>query len=130
MRTHDAAVVLFTINLTSLAQFYEGVFGMRVEKAEKDHVVLQKELFRLIIHQIPEPYSKNIIISVPPIVRESSSMKLSLPVESISQSRAMADDLGGCIYDSAREWVDESSTFCDGWDPDGNVFQVYQPNEP
>jgi predicted enzyme related to lactoylglutathione lyase len=129
MRTHDAAVVLFTINLRSLAQFYERVFGMRVEKAEKDHVVLQKGSFRLIIHQIPEPYSRNIVISVPPTVRESSSMKLSLPVESISRSRTTAGVLGGCIYDSAREWVDEAGTFCDGWDPDGNVFQVYQPNE-
>jgi hypothetical protein len=41
----------------------------------------------------------------------------------------MAEELGGCIYDPAREWVDKSSTFCDGWDPDGNVFQVSQSSD-
>src|SRR3954469_4475816 len=118
--------VLFTVRLKDLANFYERVVGIRVVKTASDHVVLEIGTFRLTVHQIPEPYAKNIVITSPPIVRESGVTKLSFRVDSISRSRQTAAELGGLVYGPEREWNDDGSTTCDGYDPDGNVFQVFQ----
>jgi hypothetical protein len=78
------------------------------------------------VHQIPEQYSKNIVITVPPVVRESGAIKLSFRVDSISRSRQTAAELGGHVYGAEREWSNGEATTCDGYDPDGNVFQLFQ----
>jgi predicted enzyme related to lactoylglutathione lyase len=123
----DAAAVLFTIDLARIAQFYETVAGLRVAGAEDDHVVLENGSFRLIIHQIPAQYAKHIRIDDPPAVREAGAIKLSFPVVSIADAREAAARLGGSVYPAGRESSYDSATVCDGWDPDGNVFQLSQP---
>ena len=127
MSTYNSAAVLFTIKMGSIAHFYEQVIGMRIHRTESDHVVLDKDGFRLTVHQIPDEYAANIRIAVPPKVREISAIKLSLPVASISAARLVAARLGGRVYDADREWEYEEATICDGWDPDGNVFQLFEP---
>jgi predicted enzyme related to lactoylglutathione lyase len=54
-------------------------------------------------------------------------VKLSFRVDSIARAREAAAGLGGAVYGPDREWVDEAATVCDGYDPDGNVFQLFQP---
>jgi predicted enzyme related to lactoylglutathione lyase len=127
MSNQNVAAVLYTINLESIARFYGQVAGMRVQRTDTDHVVLEKDGFRLIVHQIPEEYAANVRIESPPRIRESGAIKLSLPVVSISNARQTAAQLGGCVYDADHEWEYEGSSVCDGWDPDGNVFQLFQP---
>ena len=127
MSHQQTGAVLFTINFRRLAQFYEQVAGLRVRRTEYDHIVLENDSFRLVVHQIPERYAKHIAITVPPQVREIGSIKLCFPVDSISAAREEAASLGGCVYGSEREWIYESATVCDGWDSDGNVFQLSQP---
>lgn len=123
------SAVLFTINLRSIAHFYESVIGMRVHRQEDDHIVLERHAFRLTVHQIPEEYARDIVIAVPPEVRETSAIKLSFPIESIARSRATAARLGGCVYATDQEWSYEGATMCDGWDPDGNVFQLSERSQ-
>ena len=123
---HQAGAVLFTVNLKQLAHFYEHVVGMRVVKTASDHVVLQIGTFRLTVHQIPKQYANNIVITSPPVVRESGATKLSFRVSNISRSRQMATELGGLVYGSEREWNNDGTRTSDGYDPDGNVFQVFQ----
>lgn len=122
----QVAAVLFTIRLRSMAHFYERVVGMHVHRTEADHIVLKKGGFRLTVHQIPDEHARNISLAMPPKVRGSSAIKLSFPVESLSIARATAAQLGGCIYGTDHEWEYEETIVCDGWDPDGNVFQLFQ----
>ncbi len=126
MSNEHTAAVLFTINLKSIAQFYEQVVGMHVRKAGDDHIVLEKNTFRLVVHQIPEQYARSIVISMPPKVREASAIKLCFAVASLARSRDVAASLSGCVYAPDREWQYEGTTVCDGWDPDGNPFQLFQ----
>jgi catechol-2,3-dioxygenase len=123
---YQAGAVLFTVRLEQLAHFYEQVLGIPVVKTASDHVVLEIGTFRLTVHQIPEPYAKNIVITSPPVVRESGATKLSFRVDSIARSRQTAAELGGLVYGSEREWNNDGIRTCDGYDPDGNVFQVFQ----
>lgn len=123
---HHAGVVLFTINLQRLAHYYEQVVGMHIVKSASDHIVLEVGTFRLTVHQIPDQYAKNVAIKVPPVVRESGAIKLSFRVDSILRSRQAAAELGGLVYGPDREWSNDETTICDGYDPDGNVFQLFQ----
>ena len=123
---HQVGAVLFTVRLSHLADFYGQVAGLHVVKTAPDHVVLEIGTFRLTVHQIPEQYSKNIVIASPPVVRESGATKLSFRVDSISRSRQTAATLGGLVYGPDREWSNDGTTICDGYDPDGNVFQLFQ----
>jgi hypothetical protein len=109
-----------------LAQFYKQVVGLPVAKTASDHVVLEIGTFRLTVHQIPEKYAKNIAITSPPAVRENGSTKLAFRVESIARSRKTAAEMGGLVYGPEREWIYDGETLCDGYDPDGNVFQLIQ----
>jgi uridine kinase/predicted enzyme related to lactoylglutathione lyase len=126
MGRHEAGAVLFTVNLRKLANFYEQVIGMHVVKTATDHVVLEVGTFRLTLHQIPEQYAKSIVISATPVVRENAAIKLSFRVKDISRSRRTASELGGLVNGPDREWSNEEATTCDGHDPDGNVFQLFQ----
>jgi predicted enzyme related to lactoylglutathione lyase len=123
---HQAGAVLFTVNMKQLANFYERVVGMRVVKTASDHVVLEIGTFHLTVNQVPEQYANNIVITSPPVVRDSGATKLSFRVDRISRSRQTAVELGGLVYGSEREWDNDGTRVCDGWDPDGNVFQVFQ----
>jgi predicted enzyme related to lactoylglutathione lyase len=125
MFNHDAAAVLFTVNLDSLARFYEGVAKMKVLQTAKDHIRLESGSFRLTIHQIPGRYAKGITITTPPAVRENAALKLAFAVTDIATARESAIQLGGMVYSKDREWAIEGSTVCDGYDPDGNVFQLF-----
>jgi predicted enzyme related to lactoylglutathione lyase len=78
------------------------------------------------VHQIPERYAKNITIEKPPVVREATAIKLAFRVKDIAKARETAAQLGGLIYSSDREWQHDGSTICDGYDSDGNVFQLWQ----
>lgn len=122
---HQAGAVLFTIHLRALASFYERVAGMTTFRTEDDHIRLEKGLFRLTVHKIPQRYAKKIKITTPPTVRENSAVKLAFQVPDIAEARQVAAELGGAVYPPEREWHYEGMTVCDGYDPDGNVFQLF-----
>ncbi len=121
----DAGAVLFTLNLRSLATFYERVVDMKTFRTEDDHIRLEKGLFRLTVHKIPLRYAKKVKITTPPVVREDNAIKLAFHVADIAKARQIAVSLGGAVYPSEREWTYEGMTVCDGYDPDGNVFQLF-----
>jgi hypothetical protein len=123
---YQAGAVLFTVRMNPLAHFYEQVVGMEIIRTAADHIVLEIGAFRLTVHQIPQEYAKNIVITSPPAIRENGSTKLSFRVESISHSRQIAAEMGGLVYGPDREWSNDERTVCDGYDSDGNVFQVCQ----
>ena len=125
-RKHKTGAVLFTINLQSLADFYVKVMGMRLLLTEKDHIRLELGSFRLTVHLIPSRYAKNITIKKPPLVRETGAVKLAFRVKEIAKARVAAAALGGKVYGADREWQYDGTTICDGYDPDGNVFQLWQ----
>jgi len=125
-KKHKTGAVLFTINLQSLADFYTEVMGMRVLLSEKDHIRLELGSFRLTVHRIPPRYAKNITIKKPPQVREAGAVKLAFRVKQIAKAREIAATLGGEVYGVKHEWQYDGTTICDGYDPDGNVFQLWQ----
>jgi len=124
--TPKPGAVVFAKGLERIAKFYEQLLSLSVTRAERDHVVLESEHLELVIHAIPNRIAGSITIAEPPEVREGTSIKLFFPVASLAEARSRAFLLGGQVNPSQREWAGNGFRACDGFDPEGNVFQLRQ----
>jgi predicted enzyme related to lactoylglutathione lyase len=118
--------VVYAKNAPALAAFYASVAGLTQVHAESDHVVLEASGFQLVVLAVPAHIAASIHISSPPRRRENTPIKLVFAVSSLAASRATAQRLGGELNAAEREWEFQGARVCDGFDPEGNVFQVRQ----
>ncbi len=118
------SAVVFAKDVARVAGFYQQVAGLTEVLRDKDHVVLDDAGYQLVIHGIPKKIAAGIQITSPPRVREGTPIKVCLPVLSIEQARQHAAALGGQVGAKSREWEARGFRACDGYDPEGNVFQL------
>jgi predicted enzyme related to lactoylglutathione lyase len=118
------SAVIFAKDVAKLTRFYMEVAEMAEVSKDKDHAVLDEEGFQLVIHGIPKKIAAQIHIAEPPAVREDTPIKICLPVSTIDFARVKANELGGKVWPKSKEWEARGFRACDGFDPEGNVFQV------
>ena len=118
------AQLFFAVDMSALAGFYADVLEIGIVAREVDRVVLESADFLLTVHAIPHAIACQIHIDSPPVIRESTPIKLCFPVESISATRKRALATGGEVFPDERAWQNSRFRACDGVDPEGNVFQV------
>ncbi|WEN14027.1 glyoxalase/bleomycin resistance/dioxygenase family protein [Rhodanobacter sp. AS-Z3] len=118
------SAVVFAKHVAKLARFYRDVAGMEEIHADTSHVVLDGGHFQLVVHNIPPKIAASIEITGPPRIRDSIPIKICLPVLNIHDARILAATLGGKVGAKKDEWQARGFTACDGYDPEGNVFQV------
>lgn len=122
--------VLYAKDMARVAAFYEQVCGLTAAGGDKTHVALQAAGSLLVVHAIARAYAKDIVITQPPQRREDTPIKPVFGVPSLAAARAYAAALGGVLDPVAREWTytrqGSARTMCDGHDPEGNVFQLWQ----
>lgn len=118
--------VIFAKDIRKLAAFYEQLISLSITHAEPDHIVLESDTLQLVIHGIPKQVADAIHIATPPAVREETPIKLFFPVSSIADARRQAPALGGQVGPEKKEWEARGFRACDGYDPEGNVFQIRQ----
>ncbi len=107
---HGALV--YSNEIKSLANFYIELFSMKVTRETKDLVSLVKDGFNIIIH-------------TPPMVMpelDFNTVKLFLTVESLEDTKAKAEELGGQSFDGM--WSNPLFTVCNIADSDGNHIQL------
>lgn len=120
----QAGAVIYAKDLLKIAEFYKSIAALEVRETEKDFIKLESDTFQLIVLQAPKYIAEAIVIDEPQRVREETPIKLIFFVSSIRQARATAKELGGALYDDEKTWVFENYNVCDGYDPEGNVFQL------
>jgi predicted enzyme related to lactoylglutathione lyase len=118
------SAVVFAKDIETMARFYRETVEMTEVHRDKDHIVLDEDGFQLVIHGIPEQIAATIAITQPPALRDETPLKICLPVSSIEFARSKAAELGGHIGTKTQEWAARGFRACDGYDPEGNVFQV------
>lgn len=122
--------VIFAKDMARLAAFYQQVCGLQHGGGDKGHVALHAGDSLLVVHAIPRGIAKTIVIEQPPQRREDTPIKPVFGVASLAAARAFAAALGGVVDGPQREWTYErlgrTRTMCDGHDPEGNVFQLWQ----
>lgn len=123
-----AGLVVFALDVERVAAFYERVAGLSRADGGADLVVLvdASDRFELVVHGIPAKVVRELglAVGVPPSVREDTALKPILAVADLAASRAAATACGGHLGGPDREWSTRGFTACDGWDPEGNVFQL------
>ena len=117
-------IILFVKNMTTMLEFYETHFGLRRQANPDDtdgFVSLDAGSVQLSRHQIPPRYAKNITITDPPEVRQGMPCKIVFEVENVEAMREilLADGVNVRTLE-----VSGAFSFCDGIDPEGNVFQI------
>jgi predicted enzyme related to lactoylglutathione lyase len=115
--------VLFAKDLLRVAGFYRELVGMVQTVTEPRLIVLESDVYQLVIHGIPKAVADRIEITSPPERRENTAIKLVFPVRSLAWVRAEAIALGGRVEDAAGEFRARGFVACDGFDPEGNVVQ-------
>lgn len=125
-RTPKAGAVIFAKDVGRVAEFYEQLLSLSAVHTENDHVILESQDIQLVIHAIPAQVPRSISISAPPVVRDQTPIKLFFPVVSFAEARASASLLGGQVGPAVKEWETPSFRACDGYDPEGNLFQLRQ----
>jgi predicted enzyme related to lactoylglutathione lyase len=122
-----AGAVLYVKHLEHVVAFYVGVFGLTARQVATDHVVLESPTFQLVVVRIHKDVAASIVIGTPPSRRERAPTKLVFFIESIANARTAASKLGGGLNAVGRESQFDGSKVCDGYDPEGNIFQVREP---
>ncbi|ALT78944.1 VOC family protein [Paucibacter sp. KCTC 42545] len=121
------SAVVFAKDVEAMTRFYREVVAMREVHRDAAHVVLDDAGFQLVIHGIPQSIAESFTISQPPEIRDQTPIKICLPVTSLAEARAKAATLGGQLGPAAQEWTARGFRACDGFDPEGNVFQLREP---
>jgi len=116
---HLAQAILFVVDVPRMQAFYEGVLGLAVAAAEPGFVQLSAGQALLALHAIPPEYAPE--VSSPPVEREDQAIKLAFHVDDVDAERARLVEHGVTMRDVKR-W--SGIAFCDGIDPEGNVFQL------
>jgi predicted enzyme related to lactoylglutathione lyase len=110
-----------------LAAFYAEVLRLvRVEEGAS-FVLLASSGIELAIVQAPPAIAEAIVVAEPPVVLEDTPVKLSFRVDDVEAVRPVVARLGGGLGVPDAAWSWRGQLHLDGWDPEGNVFQLRQP---
>jgi predicted enzyme related to lactoylglutathione lyase len=124
--THPVTLTLYAKDARRLAAFYQAALGLPCVDEAPGFMVLASGAVELIIVQAPDAIAQGIVIASPPVLRESTPIKLSFLVPDIAQVQRAIRGLGGGLKDASATWLWRGRQHLDGWDPEGNVFQLRQ----
>jgi catechol 2,3-dioxygenase-like lactoylglutathione lyase family enzyme len=121
-------VMLFAKDLKRMVEFYRDVLGFAIIPSRFDpeeFVVLDAGNAQLCLHQIPEVISRNIEISDPPEPRSRVPVKILFIVEDVegTRDRLIARGVQMQAIQNFPPLI-----YCDGNDPEGNIFQITNGN--
>src|SRR6185436_6840279 len=112
-----AQTIVFVDDVARMQAFYHGALGLPVITAEPDWVRLDAGGVVLALHAIkPGPEQPE-----PPPERVDSYIKLCFHVDDIDGARAALVAAGTRMRDVHHYG---GVAFCDGIDPEGNIFQI------
>jgi len=117
-----SSLVIFSINVRRLAAFYETVLGAEPLEESSGDIRLINERDEVLIHSIPEKFSKDVAITSPPEPRDRSPLKPVFDVASLDRSLSGVEATGGVV--TSRGFSLGGLTRRDVVDPDGNVIQL------
>ncbi len=118
------SIVLWVENLAAAKTFYQELLSATIADDSAKFVRVASDANEVLLHLVPEQYREG--IASPPDIRELVSMKPIFAVSSIASARNAVSRLGGQVYSAETEQVYAGSRYCDGYDIEGNVFQVAQ----
>lgn len=124
--TIQQGVVIFVKRVKPLGAFYRSVLGLETIESSASHEVLLGRGIEVVVHGIPRAVAAEITITSPPEVRAETPFKPTFVVPDLDAARAAATAAGGFLKPADQAWHFRGATVLDGWDPEGNIFQLKQ----
>ncbi len=121
-------VMLYAKDLKRIVAFYRDILGFATIPSRfnpDEFVVLDAGNAQLCLHQIPEVIARNIDISDPPEPRLRVPVKIMFVIEDVEGTRERLVARGvpmGAVQNFPP------LVYCDGNDPEGNIFQITNGN--
>jgi predicted enzyme related to lactoylglutathione lyase len=119
------AATIYVKELEPMADFYGTCLDLRVvDGVAGEYRVLESESWTLSIVQAPPTVAAAIVLTAPPVRRESTPLKLTFDVPSIEGLRSTVARRGGRADAIESAWEFGGFRHCDCVDPEGNVVQL------
>jgi catechol 2,3-dioxygenase-like lactoylglutathione lyase family enzyme len=112
-----AQVLLFVKDVPRMQRFYQGTFGLSVVSSDPGFVRLEAGGCVLALHALPREPD----VPQPPPPREDSWIKVGFHTDDVAAERARLVAAGVTMRE-LHTW--QGISFCDGVDPEGNIFQI------
>jgi catechol 2,3-dioxygenase-like lactoylglutathione lyase family enzyme len=119
MRVVLGQAMIFVADMARMQAFYRDVLGLGIIDETPGFSRYDAGGARLALHLLPAEIGG--AVASPPPVREDCAIKLTFRVADVPTWRAKLDALG-CRMGKVHTW--DGRSFCDGSDPEGNVFQI------
>ena len=116
------SIVLWVEDLSSAKTFYRELLNAQILDDSATFVRVASNSNEVLLHLVPEQYREG--VSSPVQVREEATIKPIFSVVSIASARKAVEELTGRVNDPDTEQIYADSRYCDGFDTEGNVFQV------
>jgi hypothetical protein len=117
-----SSVVLFTVNVSQMATFYEAILEATPLVEPSGDVRLFGERDEVLIHSIPKKIARTITVSTPPTARDGSPIKPVFDVGELASKLDLVPVHGGVVTDF--HFIMDGRTRHDVLDPDGNIIQL------
>jgi catechol 2,3-dioxygenase-like lactoylglutathione lyase family enzyme len=111
--------MLFVADMPRMQAFYRDVLGLGIVDETPGFSRYDAGGVRLALHLLPPEIIGS--IASPPLKREDACIKLTFHVADLATWRAKLDAIG-CRMGPVHTY--DGRNFCDGVDPEGNVFQI------
>ena len=125
-RSPALTATLYAKDARRLAAFYAEALGLARAEEGASFVVLASDGVELAVVQAPPGIADAIVVTEPPVLREETPIKLSFLVEDVEGVRPAVVRVGGGLSAAEAAWSWRGHVHLDGWDPEGNVFQLRQ----
>ena len=123
---HALTATVYATDARRLADFYADVLSLERAEVGETFVVLASETVELAVVQMPPAIAETIVVAEPPVVREDTPIKLSFLVDDAERVRLVVVRSGGGLAAPEAAWTWRGHLHLDGWDLEGNVFQLRQ----
>lgn|SRR5690349_7940972 len=114
-------VIVFVVDLDRMRRFYADGFGLAVTEQAPGWIRFATGGAALALHAIPPEIARGIAITDPPAARTDTAIKFTFHVDDVDAARTTLAAHGAAMREVVR-WGGRA--FCDGVDPEGNVFQI------
>lgn len=115
-------IVLWAEKLADSADFYSALLSAIRLDESSDFVRIHSAQNEVLLHAVPKEYREG--VAVPPSIRSDAVAKPVYQVASIALAREAVRNLVGQVYGAETENTYGSTRYCDGFDTEGNVFQL------
>ena len=116
-----SSIILFCFNIQKMKVFYEDILGFEILETSGDNwIVLDSGPFRLCLHQIGQEY----LTEGDDTQAEDTVTKFVLTTDDNLHDLRTYLLNNGVRMKEVMTWKGYDYAFCDGQDPEGNVFQL------